>query len=88
MRSDKGHPCSVPTFCGPPRVHLRRARRRAGLDCASPHFQNQSSPHAVSKGVLEAVDSVEADFVTGSILCAVFFEEDVIIGILECEIFV
>lgn len=39
------------------------------------------------------MDSVGADlatdfFLTGNTLCAVFFEEDVITDILDCEIFV
>ena len=42
--------------------------------------------------ILEAVGHSVADlaaktFVTGSVLCAVFFEEDVITDLLECEIF-
>lgn len=42
--------------------------------------------------ILEAVGHSMADlatkiFVTGNVLCAVFFEEDVITDILECEIF-
>lgn len=64
------------------------------LGFASLHFQNHhhSSSLCMYKKMLEAVDSSlgwfgNNDFRTGHILCGVFFEEDEIIDILECENF-
>lgn len=73
--------------------HLRRAPLRAALESAPLHVQSRSSSRAACEKLLEAVDSVGADlatdfFLTGNLLCAVFFEEGVIIDILDCELFV
>lgn len=92
--SDKDHPWSASEFCGPHSGRLISGRHisKLSLFLLLSVFKITHLPRAVYKKILEAADSLKADllakiFMTGNILCAVLFEEDVIIDILECEIF-